>query len=51
MLNYFEYLSGFVRGLPRFAGVAEAVMRQAEELMAVVGEIPEGFSVEAAEGV
>ena len=51
MLNYFEYLSGFVRGLPRFAGVVEAVLRQAEELMAVVGEIPEGFSVEAAEGV
>ena len=51
MLNYFEYLSGFVRGLPRFAGVAEAVIRQAEELMDVVRGIPEGFSVEAAEGV
>ena len=51
MLNYFEYLSGFVRGLPRFAGVAEAVMKQAEELMAAVRVIPEGFSLEAAEGV
>ena len=51
MLNYFEYLSGFVRGLPRFAGVAEAVIRQAEELMDVVRGIPEGFSVEEAEGV
>jgi len=49
--RYLELLSGFVRGLPRFAGVAEAVMRQAEELMDVVRGIPEGFSVEAAEGV
>ena len=49
--RYIGLLSGFVRGLPRFAGVAEAVMRQAEELMDVVREIPEGFSVEAAEGV
>ena len=49
--RYIGLLSGFVRGLPRFAGVAEAVMRQAEELMDVVREIPEGFSIEAAEGV
>ena len=49
--RYIGLLSGFVRGLPRFAGVAEAVMRQAEELMDVVRGIPEGFSVEAAEGV
>ena len=49
--RYLELLSGFVRGLPRFAGVAEAVLKQAEELMDVVRGIPEGFSVEAAEGV
>ena len=49
--RYLELLSGFVRGLPRFAGVAEAVMKQAEELMAAVRVIPEGFSLEAAEGV
>ena len=49
--RYFELLSGFVRGLPRFAGLAEAVIRQAEELMDVVRGIPEGLSVEAAEGV
>ena len=49
--RYIHLLSGYVRELPRFAGVAEAVLRQAEELMDVVREIPEGFSIEAAEGV
>ena len=49
--RYIHLLSGYVRELPRFTGVAEAVMRQAEELMDVVRGISEGFSVEAAEGV
>ena len=50
-MNYVQLLSGYVRELPRFVRLAEAVIRQAEELMGVVREIPEGFSVEAAEGV
>ena len=41
----------FIRGKPRFATLAEAVLRQVMDLMALVPELASGFSFAHAEGI
>ncbi len=45
-----DLFPGFTRDLPRFSALAEAVLHQVTDLMAVVGDISSGFSVEHAAG-
>ena len=52
-MNLTDYLSlfpGASREKPRFTALAEAVLQQAADLMALTGTIPAGFSFGAAEG-
>ena len=52
-MNLTDYLSlfpGASREKPRFTALAETVLRQAADLMALTGAIPAGFSFGAAEG-
>ena len=43
--------SGKNREKPRFAAFARAVLRQAEDLIALIPQMESGFSVESAEGI
>ena len=49
--DYTELFSAGVRELPRFMGLARAVLRQAAELREAVAELGEAFSFETAAGV
>ena len=51
MMNYLDCFSSGVREMPRFMGVAGAVIRQVEDLQAVVRGLAEDFSLEGAVGV
>ena len=51
MMNYLDCFSSGVREMPRFMGVAGAVIRQVEDLQAVVRGMGEDFSLEGAVGV
>ncbi|MBR2601480.1 MAG: hypothetical protein IKE08_02180 [Clostridia bacterium] len=51
MMNYLDCFSSGVREMPRFMGVAGAVIRQVEDLQAVVRGLAEDFSMEGAVGV
>ena len=51
MMNYLDCFSSGVREMPRFMGVAGAVIRQVEDLQAVVRGMAEDFSLEGAVGV
>ena len=48
--NYLDLFPGASREKPRFMALAEAVLRQAVDLMALIGDIQSGFSFAAAEG-
>ena len=50
-MNYITLLTPFVRDLPRFSALAAAVLRQAEDLIALLPSLSAGFSLEAAEGI
>ena len=50
-LNAFSLLTPSVRELPRFSALAEAVLRQAEDLAALIPQLLSGFSLSGAEGV
>ena len=48
--KYLALFPGASRGKARFMALAEAVLRQAVDLMALIGEIRSGFSFATAEG-
>ena len=48
--KYLALFPGTSRGKARFMALAEAVLRQAADLMALIGEIRSGFSFASAEG-
>ena len=48
--KYLALFPGASRGKARFMALAEAVLRQAADLMALIGEIRSGFSFATAEG-
>ena len=50
LLDYLGLFPGNSRGHPRFMAFAEAVFRQAMDLMALTEQIQSGFSFAAAEG-
>lgn len=53
-MNLAYYLSlfpSYTRDMPRFSALAEAVLRQAVELMALVPGLASGFSFDYAEGI
>ena len=53
-MNLDDYLSlfpAYTRGMPRFIALAEAVLRQATDLMDLVPQLASGFSFAHAEGV
>ena len=49
--SYLSLLTPSVRELPRFSALAEAVLRQAEDLAAVLPSLLSGFSLTGAEGL
>ena len=52
-MNLDDYLSlfpAYTRGMPRFIALAEAVLRQATDLMDLVPQLASGFSFAHAEG-
>ena len=51
MMNYLDCFSSGVREMPRFMGVAGAVIQQVEDLQAVVRGLGEVFSLEGGVGV
>ena len=51
MTDYLQVFSSALQGMPRFAGLARAVIGQVEDLIAVVHEMPAAFSLEDAVGV
>ena len=50
LTDYLALFPGASREKPRFMALAEAVLRQAADLMALTGAIPAGVSFAAAEG-
>ena len=48
--HYLSLFPGVSREKPRFMALAAAVLRQAVDLMTLIGEIQSGFSFAAAEG-
>ena len=53
-MNRNDYLSlfpAYTRDMPRFSALAEAVLRQAIDLMALVSGLVSGFSFAHAEGI
>lgn len=51
MNSFLSLLTPSVRELPRFSALAEAVLRQAEDLAAVIPSLYSGFSLTGAEGI
>ncbi len=49
--SFLSLLTPSVRELPRFSALAEAVLRQAEDLAAVLPSLLSGFSLTGAEGL
>ena len=49
--DYMNLFPAFSRENPRFAALAEAVLQQAADLMALVPQLASGFSFSSAEGV
>ncbi len=50
-MDYLKLFSGAIREMPRFSALAQAILRQAEEMMAIMPEIAAAFSVDQAVGV
>ena len=51
MQSYITLFPGYTRSMPRFSALAQAVLRQAEDLQALVPQLESGFSFAAAEGI
>ena len=49
--DYLSLFPAFTREKPRFSALAEAVLRQVTDLMALVPELASGFSFAHAEGI
>ena len=49
--DYMNLFPAFSREKPRFAALAEAVLRQAADLMALAPQLASGFSFASAEGI
>lgn len=49
-MQYLSLFSSALRELPRFSALAAAVLRQAEDLQALVRSLPEAFSLPSAAG-
>jgi len=50
-MNYLDCFSSAVREMPRFMALAEAVLKQVNDLMALVSALPAAVSLEEAVGV
>jgi len=50
-MDYRECFGSAVREMPRFMGLAEAVLGQVDDLIELVSSMPAAFSLEGAEGV
>jgi len=48
--DYMSLFPSYTRGLPRFSALAEAVLRQAADLIALIPNLESGFSVDDAAG-
>ena len=48
---YFSLFPAYTRDKPRFAALAEAILRQVTDLMDLVPQVASGFSFASAEGV
>ncbi len=48
--DYMSLFPSYTRGLPRFSALAEAVLRQATDLIALIPNLESGFSVDGAAG-
>ncbi|MBO7662350.1 MAG: DUF2612 domain-containing protein [Clostridia bacterium] len=48
---YLDFFSSALREMPRFSALAAAVLKQAEDLQALVRSLPEAFSLPSAAGV
>ena len=51
MQSYLALFPGYTRSMPRFSALAQAVLRQAEDLQALVPQLESGFSFAAAKGI
>ena len=51
MQTYIALFPGYTRSMPRFSALAQAVLRQAADLQALVPPLESGFSFAAAEGI
>ena len=51
MQSYITLFPGYTRSMPRFSALAQAVLRQAEDLQALVPQLESGFSVAGGAGV
>ena len=49
--DYLSLFPAYTRDMPRFSALAEAVLRQAADLMALVPGLASGFSFACAEGI
>ena len=48
--EYMALFPSYTRGLPRFSALAEVVLRQATDLIALIPNLESGFSVDGAAG-
>ena len=48
--DYMSLFPSYTRGLPRFSALAEVVLRQATDLIALIPNLESGFSVDGAAG-
>ena len=50
-MDYRDCFGSAVRGMPRFMGLAEAVLAQVNDLISLITAMPGSFSLDLAEGV
>ena len=50
-MDYLSLLTSSCRGMPRFSGLVSAVVKQCDDLIAVVESLPAAFSLPAAVGL
>ncbi len=51
LLDYMSLFPSYTRDLPRFSAMAEAVLRQATDLITLIPSLESGFSVDGAAGI
>ena len=49
-MDYLSLFPSFTRGLPRFSALAAAILSQADDLIAVIRELPGAFAADSAVG-